>query len=423
MDFVVVGLNQKTAPVAIREQAFIPASAVGECVQRLVDRDLLDSGVLLSTCNRTELYAMAPGPMAAERLVDAFGEWPHQLPFDTWRRHAYQATGRPALQHVFRVAAGLESAVIGESQVLGQFKEAVSLARDHHLTDPSIEIVMRGAIRAGKRVRTETDLGRTALSVSHIAVSKADEILGDLPKRGVLVVGAGPMSRIALRLLRQHGVGSLFVASRTVERAQHAAGSGLAQAIAMGEIDGVADRIDVILSATSAPHFLLNASMIEALQRRRAGRPLLVIDMAVPRDIDPLVGAIHGVRLLNIDDLQSMAGPNPDHHRARISAAESILVEELEATEDALEARKAADVIAAVMHQANQWRDQAVERFAARLPDDDQAGKRAMRDLAHSLTARLLHQPIQALRHAQDERTRSAIGQAFGVDADDAGEH
>lgn len=415
VEFVVVGLNQKTAPVAIREQAFIPASAAGECVQRLIDRDLLDSGVLLSTCNRTELYAMAKIP--AEGLVESFGEWPHQLPFDLWQRHTFRAAGRPAMEHLFRVAAGLESAVIGEGQVLGQLKGAVSMARDHHLTDPSLEIVMRGAIRTGKRVRAETGLGRTARSISHIAVMKAAEILGDLQDRGVLVVGAGPMSRIALRLLQEHRVATLFVASRTVERAQQVAG-GAAQAIAMGDIDDVADRLDLILSATSAPHVLLDVSTIEALQRRRGGRTLLVIDMAVPRDIDPLVGAISGVRLLNIDDLRSTAEPT-----AWTSAAESILAEELDATEDTLEARKAADLIAAVIQQANHWRDEAVERFAARLPEDDAVGKRAMRELAHALTARLLHQPIQALRRGQDEPTRSVIAKAFGVDADHALEH
>ena len=421
MEFVVVGLNQKTAPVAIREQAFIPPAAVGECVQRLIDRELVDSGVLLSTCNRTELYAMASTPTTAERLVEAFGQWPHQLPFDIWQRHAYRANGRPAMQHLFRVAAGLESGVLGEGQVLGQLKSAVNLAREHHVTDPSLEIVMRGAIRAGKRVRTETGLGQRALSTSHIAVSRAAEMLGNLQDRGVLVVGAGPMSRITLVRLRQLGVATLFVASRTVERAQQAAAAQVAKAIPMDGIADLAERIDVILSATNAPHVLLDVSTVEAFQRRRAGRPLLVIDMAVPRDIDPLVGSIPGVRLLNIDDLQSTAAP--DHRGAWLSASESILVEELAVTEDALEAREAADLIAAVVERTNRLRDELVERFAARLPDDDPVGKHAMRQLAQSLTARLLHQPIQALRRAPDERTRSAIGQAFGIDTDDARRH
>lgn len=422
MDFVVVGLNQKTAPVAIREQAFIPPTAVGECVQRLIDRDLLDGGVLLSTCNRTELYAVASIPMPTERLVDAFGEWPHRLPFELWQRHAYQATGRAAMEHVFRVAAGLESAVIGEGQVLGQLKEAVALARDHHVTDPSLEILMRGAIRAGKRVRAETELGRTGRSVSDIAVSKATELLGSLRNRGVLVVGAGPMSTIALRRLREEGVVNLFVASRTVERAERAAASGAARAIAMSEIDEIADRLDLILSATGAPHHLLDVRMIEALHRRGAGRALLVIDMAVPRDIDPLVETLPGIRLLNIDDLQSPAGQNRQQTIA-MSAAESIVAEELDATADALEARNAAGLISAVVHQANRLRDDAVERFSARLPGDDAAGRRAMRELAHSLTAQLLHQPIDALRREPDERIRSAIGKAFGVDANDARQH
>lgn len=361
---------------------------------------------------------MASTPLAAERLVDAFGQWPHQLPFGSWQRHSFRAAGRPAMEHLFRVASGLESTVVGEPQVLGQLKTAVSLARDHHLTNPSLEIVMRGAIRAGKRVRTECNLGRGAPSVSHVAVAKAAEIMGPLRHRGVLVVGAGPMSRIALRLLHQHGVATLFLASRTADRAEQAA-LGLAEAVPMGGIEAVADRIDVIMTATNAPHVLLDASTVKQLQERRAGRPLLVIDMAVPRDIDPLVGALPGVRLLNVDELQSTAGSDADHRRGWISMAGAILIEEVDAAEAALEARKASDTIAAVIQHANRLRDEVVERFNARLPDGDAAGKRAMRELAQSLTARLLHQPIQALRRAEEEGMRSAIAGAFGIDADD----
>lgn len=420
MNFVVVGLNHQTAPVEIREQAFIPGTAVGECLQRLVDRDLIESGVLLSTCNRTELYAVAAADDAHERLIHAFGLWPHQLAFASWEYYARGLTGSEAIGHLFRVAAGLESMVVGESQVLGQLKDALVLARAAGATDARLEVVLRGAIRAGKRVRSETALAREPVSVSHAAVVKAGQLLGSLRGRGVLLLGAGAMSEIALRLLRNQAIGQVFIASRTMERADRLARPSGAAAITMESLEDVADRVDIIMSSSSAPHHLLTAAQVEALQGRRANRPLLIIDMALPRDVDPSVAAVAGVQLLDIDDLQSIAERNREQRKEWIPAAESIIAEELLKTERVLEARDAATTIASMVQRSEQLRDAVLERHLARLPDADDGTKAAMRELAEALTARLLHNPIQALRRGDDGVARAILSEAFGVDGIDS---
>lgn len=420
MNFVVVGLSHKTAPVEIREQAYIPPSAVGECLRRLADRDLIESGVLLSTCNRTELYAVAPEADAPDQLLRAFALWPHQLPFATWQRYAYQVGGREAMAHLFRVAAGLDSMVIGEGQVLGQLKDAASQARQAGVTGGQLEVVLHGAIRAGKRVRHETPLGREPVSVSHAAVVKAAEVLGDLTGRGVLLLGAGPMSEIALRLLENYGIGRVFVASRTRERADRVARPTGAESIAMDDLEQVASRIDIVMSSSSAPHYLLDASRVQAMQALRSNRTLLLVDMAVPRDIDPDVAGIPGVRLLDIDDLQSIAERNRERRKALMPAAEAIVEEELGRTEQALEARSAATTIAGLISRAERMRDELVDRQLARLPEAGEENRTAMRELAQALTTRLLHGPIQVLRESGDGSVeRAVISEAFGLDRDE----
>jgi len=192
VQFILVGLSHQTAPVDIREQVFIPEAAEGECVRRLIDHDLIEGGVLLSTCNRTELYAVTAERDTQDQLLESFGWWPHALPFAAWRRYAYQLTGDDAMTHVFRVASGLDSMIIGEAQILGQIKAALARARSARLVDAGLEIILHGAIRAGRRTRHETELGRTPVSVGHAAVAKAAELLGDLAGRGVFSWAPGP---------------------------------------------------------------------------------------------------------------------------------------------------------------------------------------------------------------------------------------
>jgi glutamyl-tRNA reductase len=419
--FVLVGISHRTAPVEIREQVYVPRTLVGECVRRLIDHDFIDSGVLLSTCNRTELYAVAGADGPPHRLVDAFGLWPHELAFAVWQRHAYQLSGDDALTHLFEVACGLDSVMVGEGQILGQMREALAEARSAGVMDPKLEIIMHGALRAGRRTRHETEIGRKPVSVAHAAVAKSIEVLGDLRGRGVLVVGTGPMSQAALALLRNHGIGSLFVTSRTIERADRIGRVHGSRALSFDAIVDVIAEVDIILSSTGAPHLLFDRSLVEQYQERRGGRALLMIDMAVPRDMDPEVNQVTGVRLLNIDDLQTIADANREERRAWISVAQRIIEEEVRATRRALESRESADAIKNVVNRAEHMRDDVLTRHLARVPAGDARTRAAMRALATALTARFLHGPIRLLRESPEPALESAVlDAAFGPDEDPA---
>lgn len=415
MKFVVVGLSHKTAPLAVREQAYLVDSSVGPCLQRLRDRDLIESGVLLSTCNRTELYALCDGDDAEQHLLDSFGSWPHALSFETWRRHAYYLTDDDAMRHLFRVAAGLDSMVLGEAQVLGQLREALALARRAESVDGRLQVILQGALRAGKRVRHETELGRRAVSVSHAAVAKAMEILGDLRGRGVLLVGAGPMSQVALNLLKNQKIGAVYLTSRTLERA-----SGLVEpvggtAIAVDQISEVVGAVDIVLTSSSAQHHLFDATDVAEWQARRAHRPLVILDLAVPRDVDPDVSPIDGVHLLNIDDLQTVATTNLEERKAAVPPAEGIIERELALTRRALEAREAAPTAQALVRRVEAMRDQELARHLATVTDP--GAREAMQQLAAGLTAKFLDGPIRSLRESPEPALQTAVlTDAFDLD-------
>ena len=417
MKFVLVGLSHKTAPLEIREQVFIPESGVGECVRRLVDRDLIESGVLLSTCNRTELYAVTSAEATQDRLLESFGWWSHTLPFEAWQRFAYRLSGEDAIAHLFRVASGLDSMMIGEAQILGQIKKALVNARQAGTLDARLEIILRGAIRAAKRTRHETGLGRRPVSVSHAAVAAAAGLLGDLAGRRVLLVGAGEMSEVALRLLRKQRIGHIYLTSRTFDRADQVAQPLGGEAVPFDAIGDIIAEVDIILSSSSAPHHVLDAALVETFQSSRAGRPLLIIDMAVPRDVDPKVARIPGVHLLNIDDLQTIAEANREERKAWVAAAETIVDEELRATRVALDARESAATVQALVNRVERLRDGVLERHLARVPVTEMETREAMRDLAEALTAKFLHGPIRALRESPDPTLEAAVmNDAFDLD-------
>jgi glutamyl-tRNA reductase len=407
--FLLVGLSHKSAPVEIREQVFVPEAGVGECVRRLIDRDLIESGILLSTCNRTELYAVASPRTTPDRLLESFGLWPHALPLDAWRRYAYQLHDEDAAAHLFRVASGLDSMVIGEAQILGQIKRALVAARQAGGLDARLEIIARGAIRAAKRTRHETGIGRRPVSVSHAAVAAAASVLGALAGRSVLLIGAGEMSVVALRLLRNQAIGDVYLASRNFERADQVAQPIGGQAVPFDAIDEVIAKVDIILTSSSAPHYVLDAERIERYQSRRGGRSLLIIDMAVPRDVDPQVSQVAGVRLLNIDDLHSIAQAGREERLAWVPAAERIVDDELGATQLALDARESAPTVEALVHHVEQLRDSVLERHLSRVPPNQAATRQAMRELAEALTARFLHGPVRVLRESPEPTLDAAV--------------
>jgi glutamyl-tRNA reductase len=247
--------------------------------------------------------------------------------------------------------------------------------------------------------------------------SAAANVLGDLSGRRVLLVGAGEMSEVALRLLHRQRIGQVYLASRTFERADQVAQPLGGQAVPFEAIGGIIAEVDIILSSSSAPHYLIDAAQVETFQAQRAGRPLLIIDMAVPRDVEPSVAGVPGVTLLNIDDLQTIARANREARQASVPAAEVIVDEELQATLVALDARESAPTVQALVTRVDRLRDSVLERHLARVPVGEVKTREAMRELADALTAKFLHGPIRALRESPDPTLEAAVmNDAFELD-------
>jgi glutamyl-tRNA reductase len=414
MRLVAAGLSFRTAPLAVREAAAIPAARASTTLRYLVGHAGLHGAAVLSTCNRTDFYMVCPDNLSAEvaprlaRYLDPGGAREVE-------RHMVTLEDREAALHMFRVASGLESMVIGEAQVLGQFKAAHRIATEAGTVDARLDYVMRRAISTAKRVRTDTALGRGAASLSEIAVECARASLGDLEGKGVLLVGAGKMSRLAADRLRDEGA-RIMTTSRGESSRRLARAIG-AERIALAAIDDLADDVDVIIASTDSPTSVLSAATIESLQRRRAGRPLCIVDMAVPRDVDAAAASVPGVTLIDIDDLGRRVGERLDQRRQTVPAAEEIIDAELEKTVTVIGQRDTAGpTIAALVEWAEELRAREVARtFSAGKAIDDETRER-VEMLTRSMVRKLLHGPVTRLREAGDPATALAIREAFRLD-------
>jgi glutamyl-tRNA reductase len=414
MRLVAAGLSFRTAPLAVREAAAIPAARASTTLRYLVGHAGLHGAAVLSTCNRTDFYMVCPDNLSAEvtprlaRYLDPGGAREVE-------RHMVMLEDRDAALHMFRVASGLESMVIGEAQVLGQFKAAHRIATEAGTVDARLDYVMRRAISTAKRVRTDTALGRGAASLSEIAVECARASLGDLEGKGVLLVGAGKMSRLAADRLREQGA-RIMTTSRGESSRRLARAIG-AERIALAALEDLGDDVDVIIASTDSPTSVLGAGVIESLQLRRDGRPLCIVDMAVPRDVDPEAGRVPGVTLIDIDDLGRRVDARLDQRRQTVPAAEEIIDSELEKTVTVIGQRDTAGpTIAALVAWAEELRVREVARtFATGKQVDDETRER-VEMLTRSMVRKLLHGPVTRLREAEDPATTLAIREAFRLD-------
>jgi glutamyl-tRNA reductase len=414
MRLVAAGLSFRTAPLAVREAAAIPAARAATTLRYLVGHAGLHGAAVLSTCNRTDFYMVCPDNLSAEvtprlaRYLDPGGARGVE-------RHMVTLEDREAALHMFRVASGLESMVIGEAQVLGQFKTAHRVATDAGTVDARLDYVMRRAISTAKRVRTDTALGRGAASLSEIAVECARASCGDLDGKGVLLVGAGKMSRLAADRLRDEGA-RIMTTSRGESSRRLARAIG-AERIALAALEDLADDVDVIIASTDSATTVLDAAAIDSLQRHRDGRPLCIVDMAVPRDVDPDAAKVPGVTLIDIDDLGRRIGARLDQRRQTIPAAEEIIDAELEKTVMVIGQRDTAGpTIAALVEWAEELRAREVARTFTAGKEIDEETRARVEMLTRSMVRKLLHGPVTRLREAGDPATTLAIREAFRLD-------
>jgi glutamyl-tRNA reductase len=412
---VAAGLSYRDAPIEVREAAALSPEQARTVLRYLVGHAGFSGAAVLSTCNRTDFYVTCADDDAAD-VVDRLAPFVGATAGASVARYMSPLTGGDGLHHIFRVAAGLESMVVGEEQVLGQMKDAHSLARDAGTLDARLDFVMRRAISVGKRVRSQTDISRGASNLGEVAVACARDVMGTLRNRGALLVGAGAMAMLAGHKLKSSGA-TLLVASRGASRDRLAAEME-GEPVAVSQIVDVAERVDVLVCSTASRETVLDAELVRGMQQRRHGKPLCIVDIAMPRDVDPDARHIAGVTLIDIDELGRRLALRRQQRLAAIDAAEDIVAVELRHAMAVIGQRDAAGpTISALNRRAEAVRRREVERAVARAPQLDADTRERIDMLTSSLVRKLLHGPITHLRESADDPSVAlTIRQAFDLD-------
>lgn len=418
MHLVAAGLSFRTAPISVRERAVVPDSEVNRLLRYLVGHCGLRGAAVLSTCNRTEFYVSCPTTELADEVCPRLALYLDPTGAGEIGEHLFALRDGQAIRHMLRVAAGLESMVVGEVQVLGQFRDAHRMAREAGSLDARLDYVMRRAVSAGKRVRTETRVGRRAGSIADAAVAIAEEIGGSLEGCGVLVLGAGSMSALAAQRL-SHAGARLMVASRGGESAVALAATVGGSAVAMEDLVGCAGEVEVILACTNSAMPVLSAADVAAVQAARDHRPLGIVDIAVPRDVEEAASTVPGVTLIDVDEVGDRIPGLRDQQLVSVAEATAIIEAEVaHAVAVVGERDAAAPTIGALVRQAEAVRRAEVERTLARMPDLDPDTAERIQQLSRSLVNKLLHAPITHLRDfADDPAVALTLRDAFDLDA------
>jgi glutamyl-tRNA reductase len=400
VSLVVVGLNHRTTPVELLERMAVSPSGLPKALHTLAERENLAEVVVLSTCNRTEIYARCTRFHPAVEEVRHFLTDLSSIDPDELTDHLYTYHDDAAVAHVFGVAAGVDSMIVGESEILGQVREAWLVAEREATSGPTLSSVFRQAIEVGKRSRTETGISRHAASIPSAAVAVAGEQLGGLDGRRVLVLGAGEVGQGLAVALAAAGVSDVVVVNRTTTRAAELARRIGGRAIPLDDLpDALADA-DVLLASTASTEVLLERADAEAIMERRDGRALLVVDVAVPRDVDPGVGQVFGVTLLDIDDLKAFAQQSLEQRRQEIAKVRAIITEELDRYRVERSARAVAPLVAALRERGEEVRAAELERFRTRLARLDPAEREAVESMTRGLVNKLLHDPTVRVKDA-----------------------
>src|ERR1039457_6717274 len=423
MPLIAAGISFRTAPVEVRERASLSDPEARHQLRFLLGHAGLSGAAALSTCNRTEFYVSVHEGSDPEEVVPRLRRYLDPATDPPVPGHISLFRGDEAVGHLFRVAAGLDSMVVGETQVLGQVKSAHRLALETGSLDAQLDFVFRRAIGAAKLARTRTGIGRSAGSISEAAMTVAAEVLGGLGGRSALLIGAGKMNALAARRLQRQGA-RITVSSRGGESALALAKELGAGVVGAEELMAAMLGCDLVVTATSSALPVIDRALCLAVQEGRGGRPLCLIDMAVPRDIAPDVAGLPGVTLIDIDELGRRIGDGIHDHHAAVAAAEALVTEEVQRTLVVLSQRDASDpTIRALLARAETIRRQEVERTLARLPDGDAELAERIDKLSRSLVRKLLHSPITHLRAAaEDPGVVLTLREAFGLDEPGAGE-
>jgi len=418
---VIIGVNHKTAPVAVREKLAFSGDCAGPLLT-LMNIEGCQECCFLSTCNRVEVIFVASDPAAAAVAVRGFLFAKSGLADAEAQQYSYLYQGMDAVDHLYHVATSLDSMVVGEPQILGQLKQAYREALEQKTTGVILNRLLHKSFSVAKRVRTETNIGGSAVSISYAAVQLAKKILGNLQDKSVLLVGAGEMAELAAEHLVRQGIGRVIVANRTVERAVKLAQRFNGTAVGLAELTTQLAEVDILVSSTGATDLILTKDQVKPLMRQRKNRPLFLIDIAVPRDLDPELNDLDNVYLYDIDDLKNVVDVNKAEREKEALRAEGIVAEEVVKFGQWLEGMELAPTITAIRQKANAIREAEVAKTMVALKSLSENERRSVEMLANAIVNKLLHEPMVFLKnsdpHDNPQLKLAFVRQLFGLDKD-----
>ena len=399
MEILVVGLSHKTAPIDLRERLNVPEQDLPRPLEMMGDSPEVMERMLVATCNRVEVYAVTEGQVekAAEAITDCLATY-RNLAKAEFVDRLYTYTAADAVRHVFRVASSLDSMVVGEPQILGQVKAAYSIAQAREATGIILNNLLEQAFHVAKRVRSETGIASSAVSVSSAAVKLARKIFGDLTGRSVLIIGAGEMAELALRHLLDDGVRSVLVANRSYDRAVALAQQFSGRAVTFESFRQEMVGADIVISATSAPHVILKKEDMQAIIHQRRHRPIFLIDIADPRDIDPACNEVDNVYLYNIDDLQSVVEANLKERCREAERAEAIIDREVGVYLNWLRSLDVVPTIVSLRQRVEEIRGTELQKALGRMGDLTPEQREVITAMSHTMVNKILHQPMTELK-------------------------
>jgi len=421
MELFVLGLSHKTAPIDVRERLAVPERELPKALEALGEVSEVTERMFFTTCNRAEVYGVAEGPLSkAVEATRASLERYRNLDSSALVGALYAYDGAEAVRHVFRVASSLDSMVIGEPQILGQVKTAYTVARSQQATGIILNNLLEQAFHVAKRVRTETGIGTAPVSISSVAVELARKIFGDLEGRTVLILGAGEMAELALRHLVDDGVRSILVANRSHDRAVALAEQFHGRAVTFDTFHREMLEADIVISSTSAPHLILKKEEVQAIILERRHRPIFLIDIANPRDIDPGCNEVDNVYLYNIDDLQSVVSANLKERQREAERAEVIIEREVEVFQAWLRGLDVVPTIVSLRDRVEEIRAAELQKAMSRMGDLTPEQRETIASMTTAMINKILHQPMSELRRRavhQDGHVYSAVlRRLFGLE-------
>ncbi|TKH34376.1 glutamyl-tRNA reductase [Paenibacillus polymyxa] len=398
MHIVVVGLNYRTAPVEVRERFTFAEQDLPKALEQLKLTKSVLEGVVVATCNRTEIYVVVDRLHMCGYFIRSFMEQWFGIPRDQFTQHLYIYEDEQAIRHLFRVTCGLDSMVIGETQILGQVKNAFLQAQSQKITATWFNMLFKQAVTLGKRAHSETSIGESAVSVSYAAVELGKRIFGMFTDKKVLILGAGKMSELTVKHLYSGGAAEVIVANRTLSRAEDLASKFNGTPVTMEEGMNRLSDVDIVISSTGAKGYILDRNRVEASMKRRQSRPLFMIDIAVPRDLDPAIGELQNVFLYDIDDLEGIVESNLEMRRTEAAKIEHMIEDELSEFYQWLKTMGVRPVIRALQEKAESIHQDTLESLYNKLPELDERQRKVISRLTKSMLNQMMHDPINRVK-------------------------